>query len=251
MYGTIRENMRVFWSLYAVAFMFFPLAAFSQDEVGTTEISAKILAEQRENIVDISTTAANSTDVFKSLHYILIAVKNDENGNISSNKQEGDFVLNPSETKGLSNLKINLGKNGALKAFLFIKDEDNKELLAKDSLIINPAVFDHRKSTHIAEKKVELSGITIDETRTKMGKYFYDQFYMNYLLRDLKIPGTVRITENPGFGRSSRILVAYNDQPVYAFNSTPDEESIDQEAIRSLQILNNFIRNRDVNKEEN
>ncbi len=237
--------------IFILAFLLFPLLTLAQDDSREAEISAKIVADQREGIMDIAATAVSRTDVFKSLHYILIAVKNDENGNTSSNRQEGDFVLNPNETKGLSSLKINLGKNGALKAFLFIKDEENKVLIAKDSLIVNAASFDKKMPSHIAEKKVALSGITIDDTRTKMGKYFYDKFYMNYLLQDLKIPGTIIISENPGFGRSSRILIAYNDQPVYAFNSTPDEEATDQEAIRSLQILNNIIRNRDVNKEEN
>ena len=213
------------------------------------EVSAKIISEQREDLVNISATAVNNSDVFKSLHYILIAVKNDEGGNTSSNKQEGDFVVNPNETKSLSNLKINLGNKGALKAFLFIKDEDNKILISKDSLFVNAESFDKKLVARVAEKNVELLGITIDETRTKMGKYFYDKFYMNYLLQNLKIPGTVIISENPGLGRSSRIVVEFNDQPIYAFNTTPDEEYIDSEALRSLRILSSFIRSRDVDKE--
>jgi hypothetical protein len=136
---------------------------------------------------------------------------------------------------------MNLGKNGGLKCFLFIKDQETSKLLVKDSLHINAENFNSEKTAFIPENKVELNGFTLDETKTKQGKYFYDEFYMNILQEDFKFGGTVLISELPSMGRNSRILLSYNDQEVYQFMTTPDEELINEEAKKSLLILKQYL----------
>lgn len=210
------------------------------DEI-SGKVKGKIKAENTEGMIELTAKIENSSNVFYSLNYLLIAIKKDENGNTSSNKQEGKFVVEPHEAKNLSKININLSKRGALKTFLFIRDVDNKILISKDSLVINGGDFGAETVSFIPENKVELNGFTIDETRTKLGKYFYDQFFLNALQQDFKFAGTVLITEIPGFGRNTRVTVTYNDEEIYQFTTTPDEEIIDQESKAALALLNQYI----------
>ncbi|MCB4235072.1 curli production assembly/transport protein CsgE [Kaistella anthropi] len=74
---------------------------------------------------------------------------------------------------------MNLQKNDALKVFLFIKDEQTGQLISKDSLEINAKTFT-RKVSNVNENEIfELKGLTIDQTKTKTGKDFYDLFTLN------------------------------------------------------------------------
>ena len=45
------------------------------------------------------------------------------------------------------------------------------------------------------------------------------------------------MVEIPGLARSTRISVFYNDQEIYNFNTTPDEETTENEARNTLEIL--------------
>ena len=64
---------------------------------------------------------------------------------------------------------------------------------------------------------------------------------MKYLQTDEKFPGTVKIVEIPGLGQSTRISVMYNEQEIYLFNTSPDEEVMNQEAQTTLEILKEMI----------
>lgn len=215
---------------------------FCQNNDGVfSQLKTKVKAENIEGNISLSANIENTNKVFYSLDYLFIAIKKDDNGNTSSSKQEGKFVLDPHESKVLSQIKMNLGKNGGLKCYLFIRDQETSKLLVKDSLHINAESFISEKTAFIPENKVELNGFTLDETKTKQGKYFYDELYMNILQEDFKFGGTVLVSELPSMGRNSRILLSYNDQEIYQFMTTPDEELINEEAKKSLLILKQYL----------
>lgn len=102
------------------------------------EIKAKIFSETNNNLISINNSAINNSDFYGELEYLFVSIKKSKEGNMSSNKQSGKFSLSPKSTKKLSETTVNLGENDELKCYLYIKDENTKELISKDSLIINP-----------------------------------------------------------------------------------------------------------------
>lgn len=211
-------------------------------------IAGKIVTENKEGQIKIKAVASNKSEIYSALNYIMVSVKKGKSGN-STNKQSGKFSINPNETKTLSEMNINLSKNDGLKVFLFIKDEETDQVLAKDSLEINGNQFTSDVS-YIPESNLELTGLTIDDTKTKVGQMFYESFFKKYNQVPQKVEGTIIVSEMPTFGRNTRILVTIDDQLIHAFLSKPDEESIDAEADIALANLvsynsRNSLRNKE------
>lgn len=204
-------------------------------------VSGKIVTEQNEGSLKIRAAAVNSSATYHSLNYIMVSVKKGKSGT-SSNKQSGKFSLNPNETKTLAETTFNLQKNDGLKVFLFVKDEETDIVLSKDSLEINGAQF-AKEVSFIPENKLELSGLTIDDTKTRVGQQFYDTFFKKYNQFSQKFQGTVIIAEQPTFGRNTRITVTIDDQLIYAFVARADEEAIEEEANRTLGVLTDYNSN--------
>lgn len=223
-------------TLATILGIFFVVAKSSaQSQHGVT---AKIITEQKEGSLQIRAAAISTSDTYHSLNYIMVSVKKGQSGS-SSNKQSGKFSINPNETKTLAETNFNLRRNDGLKIYLFVKDEETDALLSKDSLEINGAQF-AKEISFIPENKLELSGLMIDETKTRIGQQFYDAFFMKYNQLPKKFQGTVTVAELPGFGRSTRVTVMYDDQLVYVFVPRADDEAIAEEVTRTLAILEDY-----------
>jgi hypothetical protein len=70
--------------------------------------------------------------------------------------------------------KINLGKGDEVIVLLLFYNE-NKELIGKDRVVLG----DEKSSVALPIDGFELRGIVTDETKTKVGKDFYDLYYYN------------------------------------------------------------------------
>lgn len=233
-------------TLIAILVIFFLPTKISAQK--TSGVSGKILTNLSDGRLKIKTVAINSSDLYHDLNYILVSLKKGKSGS-STNKQGGKFSLAPNETKDLSEMNFNLNKNDGLKIYLFLKDEETDQLVSKDSLEINPNQFSSEVD-YIPESNLELTGLTIDDTKTRMGQMFYESFFKKYNQIPKKFEGTVTISELPSLGRNSRIVVAIDDQMIYNFVTKPDEESIDAEADRALANLaqynsRNSLRNKE------
>ena len=212
------------------------------------EITGKIITEQNNEMLKIKGTVTNNAAIHYNLNYILISVKTGKSGN-SSNKQSGKFSIKPNEVKVLSESSIRVSRNDALKMYLFIKDEHNEKVISKDSLEVNPNQFSDQVS-YIPEASIELTGLTVDDTKTRMGQAFYESFFKKYSQFPKKYEGTITVSELPSFGRSSRIIIIQNDQVIYSFQTQPDDEFLAAESDKALAYLleynsQNNLRNRE------
>jgi hypothetical protein len=89
----------------------------------------------------------------------------------------------------------------------------------------------------------ELRGIVSDETKTKMGKDFYDLYY--YLYNEYKINSNklVVINEEFSFSRNTKISININNEVVNEFLSRPDEEYIEAMAQQSIYQTYLYLKN--------
>lgn len=239
--------MKSFYSLLVFLFlMLLPLSTFGQED---KRIIAKIQNETIEKQLKIKAIVTNNTPTYVELNYLLISIKKGENGNLSNNKQSGKFSINPGETKSLSEINVGLENKDALKAFLYIRDEQTQKLISKDSLEINQNFFNKKISQVEKEDAFELKGLTIDDTKTKVGRDFYDLFYIQYSQIPDKSTSSIKISELPARGTSGQINIEIDDKVIYSFITNPSEDYLMEQLaytlryIKEYNIRKNLIKN--------
>ncbi|WP_343607469.1 curli-like amyloid fiber formation chaperone CsgH [Chryseobacterium oranimense] len=214
------------------------------------KVNAKIEKSILENQIRLKAVVTNNTSVYKELNYLLVSIKKGNAGNLSNNRQSGKFSINPNEVKILSEISVNLEQKDALKAFLYIKDEETQKLVAKDSLEINTDLF-RKKTAKVEEDAVfELKGLTIDGTKTKVGKDFYDLFYIQYSQIPDKSNGAVTISELPLRGTSGQINIQIDDKVIYSFMTNPNEDYLKEQLAASLKYIKEFNAKKNLIKNE-
>lgn len=239
--------MKSFYSLLVFLFlMLLPSSTFGQED---KRIIAKIENETIEKQLKIKAIVTNNTPTYVELNYLLISIKKGENGNLSNNKQSGKFSINPGETKSLSEINVGLENKDALKAFLYIRDEQTQKLISKDSLEINQNFFNKKISQVEKEDAFELKGLTIDDTKTKVGRDFYDLFYIQYSQIPDKSTSSIKISELPARGTSGQINIEIDDKVIYSFITNPSEDYLMEQLaytlryIKEYNIRKNLIKN--------
>ena len=114
------------------------LLAFSfsgYTQIMNKEVKAKIETTEIENMLSVTGTAENVTEIHKSLRYKLTAIKkNKRSKNLSNNSQDGRFTLEPNEKKVLSKTQVNISKEDETILLLLIYDEDDK-IIGKDRIV--------------------------------------------------------------------------------------------------------------------
>lgn len=220
------------------------LLSFSQMHSQLNEtVKGKINIQESDNLILIRAQVENEESIFKSnLYYNLVALKKNESGNYTSNRQEGEFSLNPEESKTVSEIRLNLNSDEDLRIYLFVKQENI--LVSKDSMYILPQKQQQAQKKIVKESDFELKGIVIDEVLTKIGKDFHDYFYQDYLTSGTQYPFIITIKEKPYFGTSSIITVEVDDQVLLEFMSKPDEEYLKSGVKAALQNLSQYSKQR-------
>lgn len=212
----------------------------------TIHIKPSIEVIQAENMISLKALILNNDEVIHDLNYLLIAIKQGESKNLTNQKQEGRFVVEPNEKKELSELRMNLIKGDEIKSYLFIRDELKNSLIAKDSVLIkydgNDLSLNQYASTEVVFKKNEfvLRGLVVDQTKTKGGRDFFDSFYSKYNLQNEKYPFVTVINELPAFGRNSIIQIEDADKILYSFRVVPGDDYIDSQVEQTLRRLNQY-----------
>ena len=206
-------------------------------------VTGKINIQESDNLILIKAQVENEEPLFKNnLFYNLVALKKDASGNYSNNRQEGEFSLDPEESKTLSEIRLNKDADEELRIYLFIKQED--KLIAKDSIYILPRKQQQAEKSVVKEVDFELKGIVIDEVITKIGKDFHDYFYQDYLNSGTQYPFIITISEKPYFATSSIISVKVDDRIIHEFISKPDEEFLKSNVKITLQNLSQYSKQR-------
>lgn len=207
------------------------------------EVKAKIETSVVENILSVTGTAENVTEVHKSLRYKLSVIKKSKRTkNLSNNSQDGRFTLGPNEKKILSKTQVNISSDDETIILLLLYDEDDK-IIGKDRIVVGEDVKADKPADGL-----ELLGIVSDDTKTKFGKDFYDFFYGKYQEKKLNARKIVRIEEELSFGRTTRIRVVIDNDLINEFVSRPDEDFLMYMADDSIARLIKYLQ--DIEKQK-
>src|SRR5690606_41303057 len=96
----------------------------------------------------------------------------------------------------------------------------------------------------------ELKGLTIDETKSKVGKDFYDLFYIQYSQLPDKGNSAITISEIPVRGISGQINIEIDDKIVYSFMTNPSEDYLKEQLRNTLRYIKEFNTKKNLIKNE-
>lgn len=91
----------------------------------------------------------------------------------------------------------------------------------------------------------EIGGLIIDESRTKLGRDFYEQFFSKWIAPNgVGDSFIIKIEELPSFGRVSRISVVVNDQTVVTRSLSPGFGQLEANVNASIRGVRGYLSRR-------
>jgi len=91
--------------------------------------------------------------------------------------------------------------------------------------------------------EIEVGGLIIDETISKMGHDFYDMFYSQWIAPDVDFNYTIYIKEKPVPGMGSIVSVSVNDDELVSQRIQPRAELIEAVAEYAHRRLQSYLLN--------
>ena len=88
-----------------------------------------------------------------------------------------------------------------------------------------------------------ISGMVIDETRSKIGRDFYDAFYQNWTAPEEVPRFTITVSEQPAPGLGTIILVNANDTETFKYRLQPRYDFIQQAAQYAVRLTYSYLKN--------
>ena len=113
--------------------------------------------------------------------------------------------------------------------------------LALVTILLLGATVAMAQSQSVAE--LEINGLVIDETITKLGRDFYELFYARWNTPETSFQYTVYIREQVQPGQGTRISVLLNDNDIMSQVLQPREEMLRALASRAIQLTRYQISN--------
>lgn len=211
-------------------------------QITNKEVKAKIEIDENADFISITGYAENLTDAYKSLFYKLSVIKNDKNNtNRSNNLQSGRFTLEANQMKALSKTQVNLSKDNQTIILLLIYDE-NQMLVGKDRQVLGEKKVSE-ENFNKPKDGIEITGIVSDETKTRMGKEFYDIFYSEYSKLKISSSKMIVVEEELSNLRTTRIKVRVDSDIINEFITRPDEEFLTSMAGDTAAKAFNYFKN--------
>ena len=219
--------------------MFVWLTSFSQTT--NTVVKAKIEIEEVGENIEVRGIAENLSSVAQSFSYKLAVFKKKDMPNNESNiAHEGLFSIKANEKKRVSHTQVNLKNEDEVIILLLFYDE-KKQLIGKDRVVLTDDKSE--KSEILDLDGFEMKGIVSNETKTKLGKDFYELYFNRYNDEKINSSKIVAIGEELSFARSTNISIIIGNEIVYEFMARPDDEYMSDMLDRSISATVLYFKN--------
>ncbi len=231
-------------------------------QITNRDVEAIIDTTSLDGVYIFKAIANNKTQDYKSLSYNFSIIKNSKKTNNSSkNKQEDLFVLDPNQRIALSTFTTNFfeDENDEIIAFLLIYEKE--KLIGKNRIVISEELLKLQQQNKVDKSEedadnvdkeqpieadynsVEITGLVLDETKTKFGREFYEFFSTLYNQNNINGELPVSIQEIFSLGRRTIIEVFVGDVIVNRFLVQPDVEYLNENAEQTIyNVKKQFYR---------
>lgn len=223
-------------------------AAFAQR---ADKVTAWVDVQQTDGKVVLSTWCQNNTSSPLHLSYKAILIDTD------STVLEGKTLALPDQPNLLlnGNFLVEDGQFDKLILLVYKKDELVATAQAIGPKPEPPAQGLARSPTsdRLSADDIEIEGLVIDETRSKLAHDFYELFYNSWtsVEDDLKVNYSITIREQPvRVGIGTRISVELDGEELSQLNLQPRAEVVEALAIQLVESLFAHITNPDQSYQE-
>ncbi|MEM8907261.1 MAG: curli-like amyloid fiber formation chaperone CsgH [Bacteroidota bacterium] len=190
----------------------------------------------------------NASNQTQTLSYQLKVDRSGINGT-AQQQQNGAFTVLPDETKVLGKIQFYKANQSFYKIALKVYDE--LELILQDSLVYGsdpnttkkqtpppapatatpsplPSIAsDNKPLKSTTPDNLEIDGLIIDETRSKIARDFYDLFYNKWIAPRNASNYSILVRELPSRGRGARVAILINDKEIVQRFVPPRYETIE------------------------
>lgn len=123
------------------------------------------------------------------------------------------------------------------------KKEKTRQLL--EEIISNVDRQKQKRTSHHPDN-FDMSGMVIDNTKTKAGRDFYTLFYQKWMSDNLKNEYIIKVKEEPFRLRSTKIEITVNDRLVFSSYLQPRRSLIEALSEQAYFKVKNYIINYDI-----
>ncbi|MBK8563886.1 MAG: hypothetical protein IPN76_11225 [Saprospiraceae bacterium] len=219
----------------------------------TAKVTAWVEIQSTDGNAIISTWCQNHTTSPLHLRYKALLINKD------TLLKEGKTLAIPDQPNLLLNASflVEGGQFDALQLFIF----KNDELVAKAELQGPKQALQSKEegitrspnSDRLNADDIEIEGLVLDETRSKLAHDFYELFYGSWRVveEDLNTNYSIVIREQPAFvGNGSRIAVDLDGTELTQLSLQPRLELMEQLSVELVEMLYNQIKNPDAAYQE-
>ncbi len=230
-----------------------PILAVSTFSQRTAKVTAWVDIQSSDGNAIISTWCQNHTSSPLHLRYKALLINKD------TLIKEGKTLAIPDQPNLLLNASflVQGGQFNAVQLFLFKNDElvakaelqgPKQEIQNKEENIVRSPTSDR-----LNVDDIEIEGLVLDETRSKLAHDFYELFYGSWRVveEDIKTNYAIIIKELPALiGNGSRILVDIDGTEITQMNLQPRAELLESLSLQLVELLYNHITNPDASYQE-
>ncbi len=225
------------------------------------KVEATLDVKVNDEFIALTAYAQNKTSFDTSLRYVMSVNITQPDNTVTTEKIDNRFVLKANEKNVLNSVSIQRKDSLRKIVLLLVYDADNI-IIGKDRIILNDPNDTSGDALQITginvtlDEKIEdgvvLSGIVIENTKTKPGRDFYRKYSDTYRLKNINSPRIITINEIFALGTNTKIEVKVEGQIVLQFFLNPRADYIDsmselaiKNTINHLERIkrnNNFIK---------
>ncbi|MEJ8757432.1 CsgE family curli-type amyloid fiber assembly protein [Pontibacter sp. H259] len=96
---------------------------------------------------------------------------------------------------------------------------------------------------------LEIDGLIVDETITKIGRDFYDIFHRQWEAPANSSNFTILIQEKPTRSNGAYVIVSVNDEPIFEYNLQPRYDTIEEVANYTVTLVYEYLVSDNLNKQ--
>ena len=123
------------------------------------------------------------------------------------------------------------------------RKEKTRQLL--EELMSNVDSQKQERTSHHPDN-FEISGMVIDNTKTKAGRDFYTLFYNRWISNSIKNEYIIKVKEEPFRLRSTKVEIRINGNIVFSSYLQPRQSLIEALAEQAYNRVKNYVQNYDI-----
>ncbi|NQX77014.1 CsgE family curli-type amyloid fiber assembly protein [Gilvibacter sp.] len=223
-------------------------------QIYNKEIAAKLDVSFNDEFINIVASGENKTAIDQSLRYVMSGfVQMDDGSSVKEDKEER-FVLSAGEKRNLNSITLPRRDERRKIILLLIYDENDK-IVGKDRVVFfgddqnDPDLFKFETEEVKNEQELNdepdgivLTGLVIENTKTRPARDFYREYYANYLRKNVNSEFIITIEELLALGTNTKVEVKVGETLVWQFFVNPRSDYIKEMADIALSRTIRYLQ---------